>query len=171
MGGRQGLPVMASRMAVMTSRPCLRTVEMKPRTRSQFLAPVAERWQPEILSWVLTGRRSRSLPLLVNGTARSVVKSRIWSSRSRMRCSRFRVLVCLRPSLGRCWARPTSTACRYRSSGSAARSAGIAVRPWSWAVLAGGPVRPARCGPGRASAGRGGPARRGGQLTDQMGIA
>ena len=36
MGGCQGLPVMASRMAVMTSRPCLRMVEMKLMTLAQI---------------------------------------------------------------------------------------------------------------------------------------
>ena len=41
--GVQGFPVMASRMAVRTSAPFLRTVEMYPRTRSQLLALVTER--------------------------------------------------------------------------------------------------------------------------------
>ncbi len=42
-GGCQGFPVMASRSAVRMSLPCLRTVEMYPRTRSQLAAPVAAR--------------------------------------------------------------------------------------------------------------------------------
>src|SRR5664279_5525731 len=43
MGGCQGFPVIASRRAVRTSWPCLRTVEMYPRTRSQACAPVVAR--------------------------------------------------------------------------------------------------------------------------------
>lgn len=102
--------------------------------RSQACAPTLERWQPEILIWVLAGRRSRSAWLLVNGTRRSRANSSTCSSRSRRRSSRLRVLDCLRPSRRRWVASPHKIACRQFSSSGSAISGGI----WVQAVVAGG---------------------------------
>lgn len=60
----------------------------------QFFAPVSAWWQPEIFSWVFTGRRSRSAAWFVAGTARSTVKRRYWSLQSRSRSSRFVSVLC-----------------------------------------------------------------------------
>ena len=60
MGGIQGFPVRASRMAVKTLMPCLAAVEAYPRMAYRSRVVFSERRRPEIFCWVFEGRRSRS---------------------------------------------------------------------------------------------------------------
>ena len=60
MGGIQGFPASASRMAVKTAIPCLAAVEAYPRMAYRSRVVFSERSRPEIFCWVLEGRRSRS---------------------------------------------------------------------------------------------------------------
>jgi hypothetical protein len=60
MGGIQGFPASASRMAVKTAIPCLAAVEAYPRMAYRSRVVLSERSRPLIFCWVLEGRRSRS---------------------------------------------------------------------------------------------------------------
>jgi hypothetical protein len=52
MGGIQGFPARASRMAVKTAIPCLAAVEAYPRIAYRSRVVVSERSRPEIFCWV-----------------------------------------------------------------------------------------------------------------------
>ena len=69
MGGIQGFPVRASRMAVKTAIPCLAAVDAYPRIAYRSRVVLSERSRPLIFCWVFNGRRSRSAWLLVGGMA------------------------------------------------------------------------------------------------------
>jgi hypothetical protein len=60
MGGIQGFPARASRMAVKTAMPCWAAVEAYPRIAYRSRVVFSERSRPEIFCWVFDGRRSRS---------------------------------------------------------------------------------------------------------------
>jgi hypothetical protein len=60
MGGIQGFPARASRMAVKTAMPCLAAVEAYPRIAYRWRVVSCERSRPEIFCWVFAGRKSRS---------------------------------------------------------------------------------------------------------------
>ncbi len=87
--------------------------------------------RPEIFCWVLVGRGSRSLMLLVGQIRVSVQKARTSFSWSRQNSSRVRPggwAVELRgPGLGQTSARPTRMAWRNSLISGSARGAGIAV--------------------------------------------
>ena len=72
--------------------------------------------RPEIFCWVLEGRRSRSLRLLVGQMRVSAQNPRTSPSWSRQNSSRARpggwAVVLRGPGLGRTWARPTRMAWR-----------------------------------------------------------
>ena len=59
-GGIQGFPARASRMAVKTAIPCLAAVEAYPRIAYRSRVVFSERSRPLIFCWVLAGRKSRS---------------------------------------------------------------------------------------------------------------
>ena len=61
-GGIQGFPARASRMAVKTAIPCLAAVEAYPRISYRWRVVVSERSRPEIFCWVLAGLKSHNRP-------------------------------------------------------------------------------------------------------------
>ena len=63
MGGIQGFPARASRMAAKTATRCLAAVEAYPRIAYRLRVVSCERSRPEIFCWVFASLRLRSARL------------------------------------------------------------------------------------------------------------